>query len=209
MRYVLVSFAFLGWAFYELSGGADFEPRGLRSQKPEPVAAASGPAPAPPPRIESVAPAELVRRTAVKTTVAPRAAPEPALPEAAADAEIVTRLAQVGANFGAGISLAPPREGQALMLAALTGESAPQPSDSDDASQAAAAEPQPDIREITATRVNMRNGPGTNYPILTRLDMGHRVEILESSGTGWLRLRILPEQTMGWVAASLISKRAN
>ena len=26
-RFILVSFAFLGWSFYELSGGADYEPR--------------------------------------------------------------------------------------------------------------------------------------------------------------------------------------
>ena len=30
MRFVIISFLFMGFAFYELSGGADFEPRGRR-----------------------------------------------------------------------------------------------------------------------------------------------------------------------------------
>ena len=35
MRFVILSFAVLGFAFYDLSGGADFEPRGVRPPKPE------------------------------------------------------------------------------------------------------------------------------------------------------------------------------
>jgi uncharacterized protein YraI len=63
-----------------------------------------------------------------------------------------------------------------------------------------------DIREITATRVNMRDGPGTTHPILARLSLGHEVEVLGDSGNGWLRLRTLPEQQSGWISASLVSK---
>ena len=32
IRFIVISFALLGWAFYELSGGADFEPRKPRPE---------------------------------------------------------------------------------------------------------------------------------------------------------------------------------
>ena len=59
---------------------------------------------------------------------------------------------------------------------------------------------------MAGTRVNMRDGPGTIYPVILRLRIGQQVEVLETSGTGWLRLRTVQGQQVGWVAASLISK---
>mgnify|MGYP000424146499 CR=1 FL=1 len=60
MRFVLISFAFLGFAFYELSGGADFEPRGVRPDEPEKVA--YSPAPKPTPVAEPVTAVALVAK---------------------------------------------------------------------------------------------------------------------------------------------------
>ncbi len=51
----------------------------------------------------------------------------------------------------------------------------------------------------------MRDGPGTIYPVVARLDIGHNVEVLGDSGTGWLRLRTLPEDQFGWISSSLVS----
>ena len=67
----------------------------------------------------------------------------------------------------------------------------------------------PDLRKVTGTRVNMRDGPGTIYPVIARLVLGDEVEVLSTSGTGWLRLRTLPERRIGWVASSLIGKKAD
>ena len=52
-------------------------------------------------------------------------------------------------------------------------------------------EPEKDIREISGTRVNMRDGPGTIYPIIGKATIGQKVEVLSESGTGWLRLRVI------------------
>ena len=45
-----------------------------------------------------------------------------------------------------------------------------------------------DRRTIRASRVNMRQGPGTSYPVITRLLGGEEVIVIEDSGTGWLHL---------------------
>jgi hypothetical protein len=62
-----------------------------------------------------------------------------------------------------------------------------------------------DLRKITGTSVNMRTGPGTRYGILTRVTRGTEVEVLESSENGWLRLRVLDSSRIGWVSTKLVS----
>ena len=66
-----------------------------------------------------------------------------------------------------------------------------------------------DMREIVATRVNMRAGPGTSSDILMRLAKGDSVEVLEDNGSGWLRLRALPADRVGWIAARLVSPQSD
>ena len=61
-----------------------------------------------------------------------------------------------------------------------------------------------DLREVAGTRVNMRDGPGTIYPVIARLHLGQEVEVLDDSGTGWLRLRTTEGRVTGWASKSLI-----
>ncbi|MBO9448623.1 SH3 domain-containing protein [Tropicibacter sp. R16_0] len=208
MRFVLISFAFLGFAFYELSGGADFEPRGVRPVEPEKVA--YSPAPKPTPVAEPVTAVALVAKPVLKPRQAKVEAPEPVEEPALTAEETAKRLAQIkpglqsglngfGQNVGASLTLASLEQG-AVSFQTNTEPEAPQ--------VAAPEEPKADIREILGTRVNMRDGPGTIYPVVARLNIGHKVEVLSESGTGWLRLRVLPEQQMGWIAASLVSKKS-
>ncbi|MEM7320200.1 MAG: SH3 domain-containing protein [Pseudomonadota bacterium] len=215
-RFVIVSFALMGWTFYELSGGADFEPRGKRSDN---MVAAASKSTEPKPVIVRSTPTELVaksaleRRTASEKPVA-LVASQNEQDDSVPVENLISRLAQVGNTVNVGSNLFEDREGQAYMLASLQqgGASLQQQavlSDSDLPSESTWTEPQPDLREVTGTRVNMRDGPGTTYAVLARLNIGHKVEVLEESGTGWLRLRVLPEQQMGWIAASLVSKPAN
>jgi SH3 domain-containing protein len=207
-RFVFVSFLFLGWGFYELSGGADFQPPERATQ----VATATRAEPA---RIPRQPVAALV---ANKPILTPRAEPRPA-------PQIETASADAGDNDGAvqpqprlanglssGISLFPSATGtETLQLASLEDGAASliqaTVTDETPAPVVVNTAPEPDLREITGTRVNMRQGPGTNYPILLRLSIGQDVEVLDNSGTGWLRLRTVPDRTMGWIAASLVSKK--
>lgn len=207
MRFVLISFAFLGFAFYELSGGADFEPRGVRPAKPEKVAYT--PAPKPQPVAEPVNAVALVAKPVLTPRQVTRDVPEPAArPELSAE-ETATRLAQIKPGLQTGLNGFGQNVGASLTLASLEqGATSIQTNTETEAPQVAApVEPKADIREILGTRVNMRDGPGTIYPVVGRLNIGHKVEVLGESGTGWLRLRVLPEQQMGWIAASLVSKK--
>ncbi|MEX0351367.1 MAG: SH3 domain-containing protein [Paracoccaceae bacterium] len=209
MRLVIVSFVFMGFAFYELSGGADFEPRGVRGPKPETVAVAvAKPAPQTVP-ITSAA-LELVSEPVIEPQpirVAQTETPEPVAQDALAQLAQVNVIAPSDSLFQTGtqdtITLASLEDG---LLSAQTVTDAQEP---EQPLAATLPEPERDIREIIGTRVNMRDGPGTIYPVISRLNIGHQVEVLDSSGTGWLRLRVLPEQQIGWIAASLVSKNAN
>ena len=201
-RLIVITFAALGWCFYVISGGPDFEPRGLRADQPERVAAA--------PKPSTVAPAQV---SELVTSVAARAPTVRAQPDLAVEEVVVfvTEDASLGSFSGltvfedqdANITLASLEDGVAG-LRQIT-EDTPQEA----VESAALPEPEKDIREISGTRVNMRDGPGTIYPIIGKATIGQKVEVLSESGTGWLRLRVLPQQQVGWISSSLVRKIAN
>ena len=212
-RFVVVSFAFLGWAFYELSGGADFKP----PERPEPVAKAE-PARTAPVR-ERVVAASLVKSAPVITQPVKRQFPTPEEQRARQDelarAAAESRRDVLGRGLSGSLELFPTQpEPEGVEVASLANGTAQlvsltQPTTgAAEPSQIEHGIPEPDMREVTGTRVNMRGGPGTIYPILERLTLGKKVEVLSDSGTGWLRLRSDSDGQVGWVAASLISKKA-
>lgn len=200
-RLVVFTFAALGWCFYVMSGGPDFEPRGLRADQPVRIASAPNP---------SVAPAraeELVTNVATRIPTV-RIQPEPAVEEVvefvADDATLESfSTLSVFEDQSANITLASLEDG-VLGLRQVTDEVR-----ANVAETPASPEPEKDMREISGTRVNMRDGPGTIYPIIGKVTIGQKVEVLSKSGTGWLRLRVLPQQQVGWVSASLVRKISN
>ncbi|UWR04954.1 SH3 domain-containing protein [Ruegeria conchae] len=187
-----------------MSGGPDFEPRGTRAEQPVPIASAPAPKPTPAPTSRAE---ELVTNVATRP-VAARAEPEPL-----AEEETAVVLSQVAANTlpqfsafdqdGASFTLASLEDGAAGLLQVETEVQ------DDITPTSQVIEPEKDIREISGTRVNMRDGPGTIYPIIAKANIGQRVEVLSDSGTGWLRLRLLPGQSVGWISASLVRKPTN
>ncbi|MEO1705713.1 MAG: SH3 domain-containing protein, partial [Pseudomonadota bacterium] len=54
------------------------------------------------------------------------------------------------------------------------------------------------------TRVNMRNGPGTSFPILATLTRGAEAEVIAEPGNGWLQIRVSDTGAVGWMAESLM-----
>jgi hypothetical protein len=200
-RLIVMTFAALGWCFYVMSGGPDFEPRGLRADQPVRVASAPNLA---------VAPA---RAEELVTNVAARVPTVRIQPETVVD-EVVEFVADdatlesfssltVFDDQSANITLASLEDG-VVGLTQVTNEV-----QSDVVETPATPEPEKDMREISGTRVNMRDGPGTIYPIIGKATIGQQVEVLSESGTGWLRLRVLPQQQVGWVSASLVRKTSN
>lgn len=67
-------------------------------------------------------------------------------------------------------------------------------------------QPQADLREVAGSRVNMRSGPGTGYDVLTSLTQGTEVEVIESDGAGWVKLRAVDEDIVGWMAEYLLTE---
>ncbi|MBC6407539.1 MAG: SH3 domain-containing protein [Rhodobacteraceae bacterium] len=51
----------------------------------------------------------------------------------------------------------------------------------------------------------MRNGPRTQYSVLSRLTSGDEVVVLADSGDGWLKLRAIDGGQVGWMADSLVN----
>lgn len=65
--------------------------------------------------------------------------------------------------------------------------------------------PTRDIRAVNGDLVNMRNGPGTNFSVLARLNRDTRVEVLADPGDGWVKLRPLNGGPAGWMADYLLT----
>lgn len=203
-RFIGLTFLFMAWGFYELSGGADFR------------------APAPPVSLASVtpthtAPSPAEPRQTVRTTTARTGAvarptpviatlrPQPAklIRDLPAPLPETIRLNRARARLGQGMALyAGAGIGQPLQLAAL-GARAPTDPQAEPQAQVTPMR-QADIRSISGTRVNMRQGPGTTYPVMARMQLGDKVEVLSDPGNGWLRLRDMSDMRIGWIAKSLV-----
>ena len=235
-RFVIVSFAFLGWGFYEISGGSDFR---APERPPEPLTEITNTVTTQAPlasaassfqRSAKIRAASLVTTPVLQPTAAspsrPAANSRPVADPAHRQAVALDKIASAGTSLQSSSSaFAPSAEtgllqmeniqgglvgmtnriatgsstGGLVMNTGLTGAEPLQPT--------APPESYLDIREIRASRVNMRQGPGTIYPVTERLLAGDQVLIMEDSGTGWLQLRTRNGNKVGWVAASLVSKK--
>ncbi|UWR92003.1 SH3 domain-containing protein [Phaeobacter inhibens] len=229
-RFVIASFLFLGWGFYEASGGSDFEPPKGPSAAVDIAKAAFGNDSSPSNtsvRSTEVTAESLVSKVALRVPQSDRAQAtnrKPARP--AADPALRSRVAmeQIAA-IGAGLSNSDAAfsatsasqasfqtstaTSGAVQLASLTDGLSAQPliQAAIETDPQEIVEPDADIRSITATRVNMRSGPGTVYPIVDRLSNGEEVAVFEDIGTGWLHLRTVKDGKVGWIAASLVSQK--
>lgn len=187
-RFILVTFAMLGWAFYELSGGSDYAPldgslQAANDSMPEPqLPPATVAATAEENREEaqgvvasaaSGASAFEITLAAARET-APDVQPDPKPWEAASSSLFSDPVLPAGVQ---GLAVPPPE---------------PEP------------EPAADIRTVSAAAVNMRNGPGTGYSVLAKLSFGDRVEVLNDPGQGWVKLRVEETGRVGWMADFLL-----
>ncbi|MCL3882131.1 SH3 domain-containing protein [Marivita sp. GX14005] len=176
-RYIIIAFAVMALAFYELSGGADFVPgeNSLRIfAQPKPVA----------PRSQS---ADLVARADTSasrlTDVVPaRAAPEP---ETSLDPVL------------SGVSLASVEQmaSAAEDTATIATPVPPKPE----------IQSGPDLRFVDGDRVNMRAGPGTDFAVIGQLQRNDMIEVIDDEGDGWLHIRASASGEDGWMADWLVS----
>ncbi|MGH1467016.1 MAG: SH3 domain-containing protein [Cognatishimia sp.] len=200
VRFISLSFLFLGWAFYELSGGGDFEPR-----KP-PVSEGQIVAHTPVPD----APLDTVQTEAFTVT------PVVALPTTSAEDPQIT-LASLSTSVPMPRQLVGTPQPTEPSEVKKLGPKKPKVTDA----PALVAEPQsivaraslsfdePDFRRVKGTRVNMRNGPGTQYSVIGKLVRNSEVEVLQEPGNGWVKLQSIETGRIGWMSAKLLVKIAN
>lgn len=91
---------------------------------------------------------------------------------------------------------------------AATGTVSPPPATTRSAASSN-ADPSADIRRVTASRVNMRAGPGTDYSVLGTLGRGAEAQVVAELGNGWVQLIVLDLGAEGYMAARLLSDPAD
>lgn len=198
-RFIVMTFVFLGWSFYTLSGGADYQPRegsrqaeALKARAAAEAQVAQKPLDLAPPAAVTATHSPTERAEEPTLTAAPtipaaplptQAYPSPILPTGVTDTRIADLTLAKPANLA---------QATAPIPASLNIE--PEP------------EQQPrDLRRITGDSVNMRSGPGTGYGILARVTRNTEVEVLEAFENGWLRIRVLDGNRIGWVSSRLVT----
>ena len=212
-RFILLSFGFLGWVFYEMSGGADFEPASVRMARLNPVdetptvVVAESETQAPTPPVIAVPTSTFVDTDPpLDDTVTRVALNLTSLQEVLSETDVTEPTGDTAAHDDTGVpvnvgvtlssadtpaiipSLIAPNEG------VVSGETA-------GLSTSGTA----DIRTVSANRVNVRGGPGTDFGVVTKLTRGDAVEILQDNGDGWVKMRTLDGGPEGWMADFLLA----
>ncbi|GLT09034.1 hypothetical protein GCM10007928_12660 [Sulfitobacter porphyrae] len=208
-RFILLSFGFLGWAFYEMSGGADFEPRSVQ--------------------IARMNPAPQVQEQTVVTSTAKQPGTDTAFvdtdpPLNAPDDNSVTRvslnltaISDILENSGsvdpevtdAAVSAddsAVPQNVGSLTSSADTPAIIPSLINPNDGlTTASYSSTEGDIRIVSGNRVNVRGGPGTNFGVVTKLAEGDAVRVVLDNGDGWVKMQPLDGSPEGWMADFLLT----
>ncbi len=225
-RFIVVTFGFLGFAFYQLSGGANYVPKDGSRQ-------------------HAAQRAQAIKTTALPGTQkathnAPQVTTNPVIilrnpqtsgqdASGAGDARLVLasanpELATTNAGKRAELTLsgateaitgangavpevatvaADPDKIARLVAAAATNARVPAPPAEVVRSNVGLSADQ-EYRLVKAARVNMRSGPGTDYEVVDQLTQGTEVAILHDDGYGWVELRVLESGQEGWMADYLL-----
>lgn len=227
--YVWLTFAFLGWGYYEASGGADFQPGAASAGTEVAQADISVPEPAGEPV------AGPARQPAAYASVQHRV--ESALLVALRDAPGATEAAKEPLKAVALSAVT--RETPFAPERPVALDTTPRPKPKPDLSprideRATAAAPETSLRprlrpvsetagpdmpvistrggaeaghEVIVAGANLRMGPGTNFPVLDTLEQGTRVRFLRKGEDGWVKLKAADHGRIGWMAGYLIAER--
>lgn len=197
-RFVFLSIFFLGWAFYEVSGGNEFTPEEpARIAKYEALEAE---------RAEAARLAEAARKAAIAERARLNEQNRQGI-----------QLASLGTAGTASVDIGPSSPERTPTARRDDLFSQPVPTPEQDKTQIG---PDPsetsvdeethqapvDLRKVRASRVNMRGGPGTNYSVLAKLSRDDEVIVLEDPGTGWVKLEVVESEQIGWMSARLLVK---
>lgn len=211
-RFILVSLGFLGWAFYEMSGGSDFDPVATRMARIEPLAETPFDAPAENSNQVVLASAsgdvvdtdpfenEAVTRVSLNLTSLQDALDQSGDAAVVTPAVTTVEPAVVPTNVAITTASADtPAIIPSLIVQDDTATATASPA-------ALVSEIGLDIRTVSGNRVNVRGGPSTNFSVVSKLVRGDAVEILEDNGNGWVKMRSVLTGEEGWMADFLLSE---
>jgi hypothetical protein len=198
LRFIFLSFGFLGWSFYEMSGGSDFDADAIRAAR---LAAAEEPAVIVQKEIVTT-PQPVVLAAAPKVVVDT----DPPLDNGVTRVSLnLTTLGDVSSGADREIV---PQNASLVTSSADTPAIIPSLIDPNDGVSNAVSIPTSaaaDIRTVSGNRVNVRGGPGTDFGVVSRLVRGDEVKIIQDDGNGWVRFEPLDGGTGGWMADFLLT----
>lgn len=184
--FILLTFGFLTFAFYEMSGGSDFEPASARMAEADA------------PKTEQVAEAKV----------------EETAPVVTANTESITKISNSPSVTRVALNLTNVSDAQdaATTQTAPTAQII----DSTETPQIIlpslisttntnGVSVDADVRKVSGNRVNVRGGPSTNYGVVSKLTRGVEVRILEDNGDGWVRMQPVDGGEAGWMADFLLT----
>lgn len=207
--FMIVIFTFLGFAFYELSGGSEYEPvahslqaRVAAADRAVPIEMAvlapdmSGPD-------DTVAAAQALQDDVASPAETGTDAPHLGITLASAAPGKAAAFVPSVTVYEPAVSEEPVQDlGTRRVFSLETYDAA-----ADRASSAAVLErpDRADIRRVAGTRVNMRAGPGTEFRVLSALTQGTQIAVLEEPGHGWIMFEVLDTGETGWMADWLVA----
>lgn len=200
---MLLTFALLGWTFWEMSGGAEFVPETRPGT--DRIASAATPSPDPAPIPEPATAPATVTRAASLPLITPRpptpgaaAAPDPAAePAGITQARFLTPPPDTGPAADDALQWTSAAD---AVAEAIAGETALR---SGQAQPAAASAPAPaDTVSVNGSLVNVRFGPGTEFGVLVSLPRGTEVDLVDLRD-GWAMVRLSSGEE-GWMASYLL-----
>lgn len=188
-RFIILSFLIMGWAYWELSGGTDFQPQSWPGDA-EQITAAEPDAPSD--EGDPLAGVDIVTRA--DTSVLSSFEAEGGVAPSATDAAITATLEEVLGQTPSAVN--------PVQLAA---EPSPEP----EIAPEIAPEADPviavrDLREVIGERVNMRDGPGTDFGVIDQLMRGTVITVIEDAGNGWVRVRVDASGRAGWMSSDFL-----
>ena len=188
--FIVLTFGFLGFAFYEMSGGSDFAPASERmaSAKPDTEVVQMAQANTTEAQPATFSDQNSASITKIDTT--------PVVTRASLN---LTDVTDTSADVAETADLPQARiidsaETPQIILPSLIATT-----------DTGGVITDGDVRKVSGNRVNVRGGPSTNYGIVSKLTRGEQVRILEDNGNGWVRMQPVDGGKTGWMADFLLT----
>ncbi|NEK23013.1 SH3 domain-containing protein [Sulfitobacter sp. JBTF-M27] len=207
-KFILLSFGFLAFAFYEMSGGAGFDPEAIKMARIDALEAQ-----------ESVISETAAKSAPVIVAKAPKVFVDTDPPETNAVTRVALNLTSIDdlpqadtprssdvSESVQPVTVAVPQNVGTVTSSADTPPIIPSliaPSDGMTTTTEVVTSYE-DIRTVSGNRVNVRGGPGTDFGVVARLVRGDEVKVLEDNGDGWVRFETVNGGTGGWMADFLL-----